>query len=233
MASRAFFRWSWLGWLMALFFGIFFLLPVVLLLLFRFVPVPFTPLMINTWIQQGSIQTNWVPIENISSGLVRAAIGAEDNNFCTHAGFDWKAIQKAQDHNARGRTLRGASTISQQTAKNLFLLPTRSWVRKGAEAYLTVLMEALWPKRRIIEAYLNIAQFGPDIFGAEAAARAYYHKHAANLTSLESARIASVLPNPVEWHVVSPGPYVASRTQTLMGRISQVRRDGLDRCIYP
>ena len=127
--------------------------------------------------------------------------------------------------------LRGASTISQQTARTIFLVLARSWVRKGVEAYLTVLLEALWPKRRILTAYLNLVDWGHGNFGAEAAAQAYFHKRALALTAYEAARLAAVLPNPDGWSAAHPGPYVASHTDALMFRMAQVARNGLDACV--
>jgi len=207
-------------------------LPVTLTLAYRFLPPPITPHIAATWTAKGTIYKDWTPIENMSPVLVRAIIGAEDANFCAHHGFDWQAIAEAMRRNDPGRSVRGASTISQQTAKNVFLTPHRNWLRKGLEAYLTVMIEALWPKRRILEVYLNVAQFGPNIFGAEAAAEYYFRKPAAWLDEFEAARLAAVLPNPEDWRVVDAGPYVEGRTLTLMDRILEVERDRLDACIW-
>jgi monofunctional biosynthetic peptidoglycan transglycosylase len=207
-------------------------MPVGLVLLFRFLPVPATPLMIATWIAEGGIVQNWVPLGSISPNLVRAVIASEDQKFCSHYGFDVEEIDKALDASAAGRRLRGASTISQQTAKNLFLGPERSWLRKGAEAYLTVLIEALWPKRRILETYLNVAEWGPRRFGAEAAAEANFHKPAARLSLIEAARLAVVLPNPRGYRADVPGPYVAHQSEIVAARVGEVARDKLDACIY-
>ena len=213
-------------------FGLFVVAPVVLTLAYRFVAVPTTPLAATTFFEDGTIYKVWTPIEDISPELVRAAIAAEDGRFCSHDGFDWEAIQRALHENARGHKVRGGSTISQQTAKNVFLLPNRNWLRKGLETYFTVLIEALWPKRRIVEVYLNVVQFGPNVFGAEAAAQYYFHKPAAKLTAAEAARLAAVLPDPEEWRVVGAGPYVTRRTHTIAARIAQVRRDRLDACVW-
>ena len=157
-------------------FAVIVVVPVGLVLIFRFVPPPATPLMIGTMLTEGPVVQRWVPLEAISPHLVRAVIAAEDGKFCSHYGFDLEAIDKALDRNAAGGRLRGASTISQQTAKNLFLLPDRTWTRKGLEAYFTLLIEGLWPKRRIMEVYLNIAEWGPRRFGAEAAAQGNFGK---------------------------------------------------------
>ena len=208
------------------------LLPVSLTLAYRFVPPPTTPLAAATWMEEGAIFKVWVPIQDISPALVRATIGAEDANFCTHHGFDWQAIESALRRNVHSRRVRGGSTISQQTAKNVFLTPHRNWLRKGLEAYLTVMIEVLWPKRRILEIYLNEVQFGPNVFGAEAAAEYYFHKPAAWLSEVEAARLAAVLPDPEDWRVLDAGPYVESRTLTLMDRIMEVQRDHLDACIW-
>lgn len=206
-------------------------LPLTLTLVFRVLPPPITPLQVRTWMRKGTIHKAWVPIERMSPDLVRAIIGAEDDTFCSHHGFDWRAIGKAAVRNLRARRVRGASTISQQTAKNVFLLPHRTWLRKGLETYLTVMIEALWPKRRILEIYLNEAQFGPGIFGAEAAARIYFDKSAALLDEDEAALLAAVLPDPEHWRVVDPGPYVEERAEVLLDRMEEVEHLGLDACI--
>ena len=213
-------------------FGLLVLLPFTVTLLYRFLPIPTTPLAALTWLDDGTIYKVWVPLEDISPALVRAAIGAEDGKFCDHDGFDWEAIQHAARQNARGERVRGGSTISQQTAKNVFLTPNRNWLRKGLEAYLTVMIEALWPKRRIIEVYLNVVQFGPNVFGAEAAAEYYFHKPASRLSAHEAARLAAVLPDPEDWRVVGAGPYVARRTGTIVARLRAVERDRSDACVW-
>lgn len=217
--------------LVAAFIGLF-CVPVVIIMVYRFVPPPFTPLMIGTVIEDGVIHQNWVPLEQISPYLVRAVVAAEDERFCDHNGFDWKAIDRAMQHNERSKRLRGASTISQQTAKNLFLPPARNWLRKGVEAYFTVLIEALWPKWKIMETYLNIVEWGHDRFGAEAAARGYYGKSAARLSALEAAHLAAVLPSPDRWHVGGAGPYVSGRANQLIWRMAGVSRDALTACVY-
>jgi len=240
--TRAFFHWLWFGregarvlWLWRAFvvlFAILVILPLTLTFAYRFLPVPTTPLHAGTWLMKGTIYKVWTPIEDISPALVRATIGAEDAKFCDHDGFDWQAIDKAMRQNERGARVRGGSTISQQTAKNVFLVPQRNWLRKGLEAYLTVMIEALWPKRRILEIYLNVVQFGPNVFGAEAAAEYYFHKPASRLNAAEAARLAAVLPDPDDWRVVGAGPYVARRTRTIVARIGEVQRDHLDACVW-
>jgi len=213
--------------------GVTVILPVAAIGLFRFVPTPMTPLMLGTYLSDGPIAHRWVPLQAISPNLVRAVIASEDGKFCSHYGFDLQAIDHALASNASGGTMRGASTISQQTAKNLFLAPNRTWLRKGVEAYLTVLIEALWPKRRIMETYLNIAEWGPRRFGAEAAAEANFKKPAAKLSVLESARLATILPNPKLYRADAPGPYVTRQSAVIAARIPSVSRDRLDACIYP
>jgi monofunctional glycosyltransferase len=208
------------------------IIPVALVVIFRFVPPPTTPLMLGTILSEGPVTHRWVPLDRISPDLVRAVIAAEDGKFCSHYGFDVEAIDKALDNNAAGGRLRGASTISQQTAKNLFLLPDRSWTRKGVEAYFTVLIEAIWPKRRIMETYLNVAEWGPRRFGAEAAAQSNFGKSAAELSVFEAARLATILPSPRRYRADRPGPYVARQSQVVADRIDEVRRDRLDACLF-
>ncbi len=230
-ASRRHSRF-WLRRIVLVFAGIVIMAPPALVLLFRFVPPPYTPLMLERRLDGGPIARRWVPLTAISPNLVRAVIASEDTRFCSHHGFDWDAIDRALEEDAAGDRLRGGSTISQQTAKNLFLLPDRSWTRKGFEAWFTVLLEAMWPKRRIMETYLNIAEWGPQRFGAEEAARAEFGKSAAKLSASESARLATVLPSPRRYHAGKPGPYVLHQSQIVAARVAVVRRDRLDSCIF-
>src|SRR5947207_1879523 len=207
--------------------------PILLLLLFRFVPVPGTPQMVIGLLSGDWVRYSWREDGDISPYLARAVIGAEDQKFCRHHGFDWGSIDqaiKSHDRHPKKR-LRGASTLSQQAARSLFLVPWRSWVRKGLEAYLTVLIEALWPKERILTAYLNLVDWGHANFGAEAAARSYFHKSAADLSMRQPARLTAILPDPDDWQSVRPGPYVTWRAGQLVSRMRQVSRDGLDSCI--
>lgn len=200
-------------------------------LLLRFLPVPFTLLMMTESIFEGrTIRHEWVPLERISPNLVRAVIASEDDGFCRHWGFDFDQLQDALRQAQNGGRLRGASTISQQTAKNVFLWPGRSYIRKGFEAYFTVLIEALWPKRRIMEVYLNVIEWGPGVFGAEAAARRWFGKSAARLTPMEAARLAAILPNPIRYKASPPGPYVNSRGYTIAARANTVSLYGEDSC---
>jgi monofunctional biosynthetic peptidoglycan transglycosylase len=206
-------------------------LPVIVILILRIAPVPGTPQMLGNVLTGKAVHYSWAPYDDISYALARAVIASEDETFCSHHGFDWRSIDKAIKAGERGRRLRGASTISQQTARSVFLLPVRSWVRKGVEAWLTVLMEALWPKERILTVYLNVVDWGHGNFGAEAAARDYFHSAASALTPRQAARLAAILPDPDDWHAVHPGPYVAARANTLLARMASVTRDGLDICV--
>jgi monofunctional biosynthetic peptidoglycan transglycosylase len=196
--------------------------PVVLLLLFRFVPPPVTPLMLIRYGEGFGIDKRWAPLSRISPHLADSVIASEDNLFCEHHGFDFGSLSEAIEEMATGERTRGASTISMQTAKNLFLWPGRNWLRKAVEAYLTVLMEALWSKRRILEVYLNVAEWGPGIYGAEAGARAHFGKSAAALTPREAALMAAVLPDPLGLSPEKPSAYVAERAGTILTRIGQL-----------
>lgn len=199
--------------------------------LYRLAPPPGTLLMFQRKLSGDVIQHPWTPLDEISPHLVTAVIAAEDTRFCLHNGIDFEAIDKALEESKNGKRLRGASTISQQTAKNAFLWNGGGWLRKVGEAWMTVLIESIWPKRRIMEVYLNIAEWGDGHFGAEAASQARFHKSAKDLTASEAALLASVLPNPHKWRVDPPGPYVRSRSYTIRSRMDQVRRDGLDACV--
>src|SRR6187200_3558659 len=226
--------WRGRGLLWKLLFTLFVLLvpaPVILVLIFRFLPIPGTPAMLVSLAQGKGASYIWTG--DISPRLERAVIAAEDQNFCRHHGFDWAGIQKAMEEHKRrpNRPVRGASTISQQAARTLFLVPMRSWIRKGLETYLTVLIEALWPKKRILEAYLNTVDWGDGIFGAEAAARAYFGTDAGSLDGTQAARLAAILPNPHKWKAARPGRYVRQRTGLLQGRSAMVTRDGLNFCV--
>jgi monofunctional biosynthetic peptidoglycan transglycosylase len=226
--------WRGRGWLWKLALSLFVLLvgaPMFLILLYRFVPVPGTPEMLVSLIQGKGAHYYWTG--DISPRLERAVIAAEDQNFCRHNGFDWDSINKAMaDHQRRpSKPMRGASTISQQTARTLFLVPMRSWIRKGLEAWLTVLIEQLWPKKRILEVYLNLVDWGDGIFGAEAASRAYFGTDAGSLDGAQAARLAAILPNPHKWKADRPGRYVRHRTGLLQGRSAMVARDGLNFCL--
>ena len=205
--------------------------PVAWVGLYGLIEAPGTLLMAKRASEGQNVRHNTRKLAQISPALVRAVIAAEDSGFCTHDGFEIEAIKDALERNARGGRLRGGSTISQQTAKNLFLWPDRSWVRKGLEAYFTVLIEAFWSKERIIEAYLNAAEWGDGLFGAEAAAKGRFGVSAANLTPTQAARLAAVLPSPNRWSAQHPGPYVRSRTGQIQARAKAVHAQGLDACL--
>ncbi|WP_167085169.1 monofunctional biosynthetic peptidoglycan transglycosylase [Rhizomicrobium palustre] len=223
-------RPSWLRRILWAVFALLVPLPLAYLVIFRFVPIPITPQMIGDYVTLQEVHQSWRSIDDMSPALRHAVIGSEDQLFCTHHGFDWDDIQLAlKQHDEKpGKKLRGASTISQQVARTLFLAPVRSWVRKGLEAYLTVLVEFTWPKKRILEAYLNLVDWGHGNYGAEAAAQAYFHKSAAKLTASEAARLASILPNPDKWKAQKAGKARMSRA---MAREHEASRDDLDRCV--
>lgn len=205
--------------------------PIVAVILFRFVPPPVTPLMVIRAVEGKGLDHRWRPIDEVAPALPRALIAAEDARFCQHHGFDFDALQKAYENNEAGKKIRGGSTISQQTAKNVFLWPGRSYVRKGLEAWFTVLIEIGWGKKRIMEVYLNSIEFGPGIYGAEAAAQRYFGVGADKLTQAQASRLAAILPSPLKWRVIKPGKYVAKRTQKIGKASKTVRRDGLAECV--
>ncbi len=206
-------------------------LPVTAVLVYTVVPVPITALMVKRLMQGRGLDHRWKPLYEISPNLVRAVVAAEDARFCEHHGFDFAAMQKAFANNQRGRRLRGGSTISQQTAKNVFLWEGRSYLRKGLEAYFTVLIEGVWTKHRIMEVYLNSVEWGPGIYGAEAASRRIFKKPARSLTVTQAARLAAILPSPLRWQAGRPGPYVQRRSRRIGAASGAVRRDGLDGCV--
>mgnify|MGYP000441942281 CR=1 FL=1 len=208
----------------------FFILSIVSVLLFRFIPLPITPTMLYFLGEQALdskrdivLKKDWESLSNISPNMRLAVIGSEDQLFYDHFGFDLTAIKKAIRNNEKGRRLKGGSTISQQTAKNAFLLPHRNYFRKGLEAYFTLLIELLWSKERIIEVYLNVIEFGNGIYGVEAASQQYFKKPASKLTRGEAALLAAVLPNPIRYRVDNPSSYILRRKNWIkrqMGRIS-------------
>ena len=179
-------------------------------------PVYITPLMITRSIENDDeMQHKWVPIEEISENMALAVVSSEDNLFMSHSGFDFDQIQKAIEEAEKTGRQRGASTISQQTAKNVFLWNGRSWVRKGLEAYFTVLIELIWSKERIMEVYLNSIEMGPGIYGAEAVAQAHFGKSASKLTRREAALIAATLPNPLKYSSKNPSKYIRKRQRQI------------------
>ena len=195
------------------FFGI----SVFIVILFRWVPVPITPLMVIRSVEYKmddkdvTFQKKWKPLEELSHHLQLAVVCTEDQNFLWHYGIDFGALEKAMDNREGRKRRRGASTISQQVAKNVFLWNGRNYVRKGLEVYFTLLIETFWSKERIMEVYLNVAEMGTGIYGAEAAAQAYWKRPAAKLTREQAATLASVLPNPRKYSAKRPGPYVQRR----------------------
>ncbi len=206
-------------------FAAFILLSVALVAIYRWLPIPVTPLM--TWrvvenLAAGKpirLEKEWVPLSEISPKLQYAVVASEDFRFYEHNGFDWVAIERALKSNERGKKMRGGSTISQQTAKNVFLWPSRSWVRKGFEAYFTVLIEWIWGKPRIMEAYLNVVEFGDGIYGVGAASEVFFKKPASKLSASEAALLAAVLPNPRRFLVAKPSPYTRFRQTMIQRRI--------------
>jgi monofunctional biosynthetic peptidoglycan transglycosylase len=210
--------------------------PVLWVVTYRFVQAPGTLLMAQRWMQGETIRHQNVKFTDMSPNIVRAVLAAEDARFCAHDGFDMKAIQDAYAQNqkasnvAKGK-VRGGSTISQQVAKNLFLWPDRSFVRKGMEVYFTFLAEHLWDKKRILEAYLNAAEWGDGVFGIQAAAQARFKVSAGELSPRQAALLAAVLPSPNRWSATAPGPYVLRRAATIQARMAGVRAQGLDTCV--
>ncbi len=202
-------------------------LSVLWVLVLKWAPVWLTPLMISRSIEYRSddsfrTQKRWRRIEQISPELAKAVIASEDNRFFIHKGFDWEEIDNAIEEHRRGGRRRGASTISQQTAKNVFLLPSKTWVRKAFEAYFTVLIELIWGKERILEVYLNVAEMGLGIYGAEAAAKAHFGVTAAKLSRQQSCLLAACLPNPIARNASNPGPYTRSRASDISNLIPKL-----------
>jgi monofunctional biosynthetic peptidoglycan transglycosylase len=206
----------------------FFGLSLFFVVLFKFVPVPFTPLMVIRAIENKTagkevfFSHDWEPIENISMNLQKAVIASEDGTFLKHNGFDFVAMQKAYKSNERGRRIKGGSTISQQTAKNVFLWQGRSYLRKGLEAYFTVLIEIIWGKERIMEVYLNSIEMGNGVYGAQAAAEHWYRKGASSLTPMQAAGIAAILPNPRKYSATSSSSYINRRKAKIVRVMQQV-----------
>lgn len=200
----------------------FFVTTVAWVLLLTYINPPLTYLQVKRGFERKAIgkewkiDKKWLGYDEISDNLKRAAIAGEDAFFITHNGFDTKAIQKAFERNRTGQSLRGGSTISQQVAKNVFLWPQRSWLRKGLEAYFTVLIEAFWSKKRILEIYLNIIEMGQGVYGAEAAAQYYFYKSAKSLTRKEAALIIAILPSPQKWDAKRPSAYVNRRANSIV-----------------
>ncbi len=206
----------------------FFVVSIGSVILFKFVPIPFTMTMLDRKVSSwrngtdAEIHYSWKSYNNVSREMHLAVVAAEDQNFPNHWGLDLKSMQNAYSNNQKGKKVRGGSTISQQTAKNVFLWQGRSYVRKALEAYFTVLIELIWGKQRILEVYVNVAETGKNTFGAEAAAQRIFNKPAKNLSRAEAARIAAVLPSPNKWSAAKPGPYVTRRTGTIQKYMRQL-----------
>lgn len=216
------------GWIMKLLLG-FFIISILWVIIYAFVPVPGTPLMLIRYFSEDiPINHTWTPIEEISPNLQLAVIASEDNNFMQHSGFDWNEIEKARNEAEEGKRLRGASTISQQTAKNVFLWPERMWLRKGLEAYFTVLIELIWSKERIMEVYLNSIEMGEGQYGVAAIAKENFGKTPAQLTREECALIAATLPNPRYYSSKKPGPYMRKRRKAILKNMEYIKRNKLD-----
>lgn len=222
---RRVFRWLWrlIFW--------FVLLSLLLVLIFRFVPVPFTATMAGDLLSGRGVTKTWKPLSAIDPDMPRAAISAEDGEFCSHWGFDFEAIAGAAVRNARGGRIRGGSTISQQAAKNVFLWQGGGYVRKAFEAWFTLLIEGIWGKRRIMEVYLNVAETGIGTYGVEAGSRRYFGHGAGSMTTSEAARIAAVLPLPKKRAGIAPSGFTRRYGNTIRSRIGVIRREGLDSCL--
>lgn len=199
---------------------------VVSVVLTRFVPVTFTPLKLVSLREnaekEAPVRSKWVPIDRISPEMITAVVATEDNNFMKHHGFDFEAIQRAIEENREGGRLRGASTISQQTAKNVFCFPRRTWLRKGFETWFTAWIELLWGKQRIMEVYLNVIETHPNTYGAEATAQTFYKKPASDLNRYEAAMIATVLPSPRRMNIAAPSAYMTRRAAQVRGLMANV-----------
>lgn len=219
--------WKWLRRIVLFFLGS----TLAMVILYRFVPVYYTPLMVIRYVEalfdekkEARILKEWTSIDEISPNLWLAVIAAEDQNFMTHFGFDLEAIEKARVHNKKSKRIRGASTISQQTAKNVFLWPQRSWVRKGLEVYFTFLIEVFWGKKRILEVYLNVAEMGQGIYGAEAASKFYYNKPSEKLSRPEAALLAAILPSPLRRNPSRPSSYLIARQQRILNQMNNLEK---------
>ena len=209
----------------------FFIVSIFMVVLYRFVPPPVTLTMLGDVVGGHGISKAWMPISEIDPNMARAAIAGEDSRFCEHHGFDFAALGKAYLHNARGGRLHGGSTISQQTAKNVFLIQGGGYPRKAVEAYFTVLIELIWGKRRIMEVYLNVAETGIGTYGANAGSMRYFGHDASRLSPSEAGRIAAVLPLPKKRAVIAPRGFTRRHGNALTKRVGVVRNDGLDGCL--
>lgn len=213
-------------------FLVLFLGSILWVIILRFVPPPVTATMLGDLIAGRGITKDWMSLDSMDRDMVRAAIGAEDSKFCAHNGFDIEAIEDAMKRNASGGRIRGGSTISQQTAKNVFLWQGGGYVRKGLEAYFTFLIETLWGKRRIMEVYLNVAETGIGTYGANAGSQRYFGHDASAMSATEAARIAAILPLPKKRGAVAPKGFTRRYGNSIAARVGVVARDGLDACVY-
>jgi monofunctional biosynthetic peptidoglycan transglycosylase len=207
----------------------FFILSIGLTIVYRFVPVFITPLMVIRTFEQAfdsdkkvKFKKDWVGMSSISKNAPQAVFASEDQKFLDHSGFDVKAMEKAWENNKKGKRVKGASTITQQTVKNVFLWPSRTYLRKGLEAYFTVLVELLWSKQRIMEVYLNVIEMGDGIYGIEAASQTYYNKPASKLNRNQAAMIAAVLPNPRRWNPTKPTSYILGRQSWILRQMNNL-----------
>lgn len=202
-----------------------FVLHLVYIIALRWVNPPITITQLTNWVQGHGLKRDYINFENMSPNIRLAVMASEDQLFPDHNGFDIKSIKKALESNKKSKRVRGASTISQQVAKNVFLWQSRSWFRKGLEVYFTFMIELLWSKERILEMYLNVSEMGTGIFGVEAAAQKYFKKPASKLTRTEAARIAAVLPNPKKYKAEPASPYVARRTSWILNQMNNLQGD--------
>jgi len=218
-------------WKVFLYFLLFYFgTSILIVIAYRFINPPVTPLMLIRLVGQAyngqtiKLKKEWISLDEMSTSLPQAVVAAEDNMFIEHSGFDFEAIQKAKEYNQKkkGKKVRGASTISQQTAKNVFLWPQRSWIRKGLEVYFTVLIEFIWGKKRIMEVYLNVIETGKGIYGVEAASQQYFGKSAGKITRSQAALIAAILPNPLKWNPASPTEYLLGRQQWILWNMNNI-----------
>lgn len=213
------------------------LAPAAVLLVFRVINPPASAFMTLTGIKLhnrhpgAEVSHDWVDLDDIAACMPLAAVAGEDQTFPSNHGFVWSSIERAMKHNANGGAVHGASTITQQTAKNLFLWPARSYIRKGIEAYVTVWMDLLWPKRRVMEVYLNIAQFSDTAFGVQAAARQLFHTSAAHLSRSQCASLAAVLPAPDKYDAAHPGSYIAGRQTWILRQMRHLGPHYLDNAL--
>lgn len=224
-------RRGFFGWLWRIIFALF-LLSILWVVAYRFIPPPITATMVGDLVAGRGLKKDWMNLGEMDRDMVRAAIAAEDSKFCQHGGFDFEAIEDAMKRNASGGRIRGGSTISQQTAKNAFLWQGGGYARKGMEAYFTFLIEHLWGKRRIMEVYLNVAETGIGTYGANAGSLRYFGHDASAMSATEAARIAAILPLPKKRGAIAPKGFTRRYGNTIAARIGQVRRDGLDACVY-